>query len=91
MVQFIGFLGSLGAAAMWWPQAVSVLRRRHDPVALRGVSLATYTVAVAFNALLLAYGLTHRAAPVVLAALGNLVCASLIVAVLVRSHRAVPA
>jgi len=84
VVQVIGFLGSLGAAAMWWPQAVRLLRRRHDPDARRGVSASTYLVALVFNALLLGYGLVHVALPVVLAAAGNLVCASVILAVLLR-------
>jgi len=87
VIQAVGYVGSLGAAVMWMPQVGRVVRFRHSAAALRGVSLGTYLVAIAFNALLLTYGLLNRAAPVTVAGTINLGCAVVIVAVLLRVRR----
>ena len=54
---------------------------------LSAISLATYAVAMVFNVLLVAYGASRDATPVVVAGVVNLACASVIVAVLLGSHR----
>ena len=64
---------------MWMPQAVRAVRHRRDVEVLAGVSLASYLVAVAFNGLLLTYGLLNHAGPVVVAGCVNLMCAGVIV------------
>lgn len=86
MIEVVGYVGSAGAASMWLPQAARALRHRHRPDLLASISVTTYLVAVVFNLLLIAYGLTRSATPVVVAGAANLVCASVIVAVLVRSR-----
>jgi uncharacterized protein with PQ loop repeat len=90
VVQAVGYLGSAGAAVMWVPQALRAVRHRRQAPALAGISPAAYLLAMAFNALLLTYGLLTHARPVVLAGSINLACATVIVTVLVlarRSHR----
>ncbi|GAA4821359.1 hypothetical protein ACFQ0K_19510 [Nocardioides caeni] len=86
MIEAVGYVGSAGAASMWIPQAWRAVRHRADPDLLAPISLATYLVAMAFNALLITYGATKSAAPVVVAGVANLVCATVIVAVLLRSR-----
>ncbi|HWI42151.1 MAG TPA: hypothetical protein VNS81_00925 [Nocardioides sp.] len=81
MIEVIGYVGSAGAAAMWVPQAARAVRHRHDPSAIAGISVASYVLAVGFNALLLAYGLTTHATPVAVAGVVNLVCSAVIVLV----------
>lgn len=92
MIETVGYLAALGAASMWLPQAARALRHRHDPASLAALSLVTYGVAVAFNALLLGYGALQHARPVMLAGAVNLTCAAVIVAVVLgarsRAHRA---
>ena len=88
MLQAIGYVGSAGAALMWVPQAFRAVRHRRDAQALAGISPVASLGAVLFNALLLSYGLTSDAAPVVVAGSANLVCATVIVAVLATSRRA---
>jgi hypothetical protein len=85
--QTIGYLGSAGAAVMWIPQASRVIRRRHDLVALAGISAVSYATAMMFNALLLAYGLVNGAGPVVLAGCMNLGCATVILGVVGYARR----
>jgi uncharacterized protein with PQ loop repeat len=86
MVQAVGYLGSAGAAVMWIPQALRVVRHRRDAHSISGVSPAAYLMAMAFNALLVSYGLLNHAGPVMLAGCINLVCASVIVSVLLRAR-----
>ena len=81
MLEAIGYIGSAGAATMWIPQAVRAWRHRHDPHALQGISGSAYAVALVFNVLLLTYGITTDAPPVVVAAAVNLVCAFAIVSI----------
>lgn len=81
MFEAVGYIGSAGAATMWIPQAVRTWRHRRDTVALRGVSFPAYGVALLFNALLLAYGITTDAPPVIIAASVNFACAAFIVGV----------
>ena len=87
MIQTIGYLGSAGAAVMWVPQAVRAVRCRHDAAALAALSPTAYLTAVAFNTLLLVYGLSVSARPVELAGAVNLACAATIVAVLASARR----
>ncbi|MEZ0580315.1 hypothetical protein [Nocardioides sp. MH1] len=87
MIQVVGYLGSLGAAIMWIPQAVRAARHRHDLAALAGISTTAYASAAVFNALLLAYGWLSDAGPVVVAGAVNLTCATAIVTVLVGARR----
>lgn len=87
-IEAIGYVGSAGAAVMWVPQAVRVLRLRRAGLPLQGVSPAAYAVAIVFNALLAWYGATEHAVPVVCAGAINLVCASVIVAALALPRRA---
>jgi uncharacterized protein with PQ loop repeat len=82
LIQAIGFVGSAGAAVMWVPQAARVLRLRRAGVALQGISLTAYAVAIVFNALLAWYGATEHAVPVVVAGSVNLLCAAVIVSAL---------
>jgi uncharacterized protein with PQ loop repeat len=86
VIQTIGYLGSAGAAVMWVPQAVRAVRARHDAAVLAALSPAAYLVAIAFNALLLVYGLSVAARPVEVAGAVNLLCAGTIVAVLVSAR-----
>ena len=87
MIEAVGYVGSAGAATMWVPQAVKAVRHRADPDTLSAISLATYAVAMVFNVLLIAYGASRDATPVVVAGVVNLVCATVIVAVLVGARR----
>ena len=86
MIEAIGYLASLGAMSMWFPQTWHVLRRRHDRSALAGVSIPAYTTGVAFNALLAVYGWGSHSTPVGLAGSVNLVLNAVIVAVVGRSR-----
>jgi hypothetical protein len=74
---------------MWIPQASRTVRRRHDLVALAGISLVSYAIALAFNALLLTYGLVNGAWPVALAGCLNLACAAVILVVVARARQKV--
>ncbi|MBS44368.1 MAG: hypothetical protein CMH83_14625 [Nocardioides sp.] len=86
-LDLVGGAAAAGAASMWLPQAARAVRvRRRDPGALAGISLATYAVAVLFNALLLVYGLAEHAVPVVVAGAVNLLCAGVIVAVVLPAR-----
>jgi uncharacterized protein with PQ loop repeat len=87
VIQLIGYLGSLGAAVMWMPQVARAVRHRHDFEVLAGISLASYLIAVVFNALLVTYGALNHADPVALAGCVNLLCATVIVVVVARSRR----
>jgi uncharacterized protein with PQ loop repeat len=90
MIQVVGYLGSAGAAVMWIPQAVRAVRLRRHGSALAGISPATYATAMAFNALLLTYGLLADAGPVVLAGAVNLACATVIMTVVLRARGTAP-
>ncbi|HWJ81168.1 MAG TPA: hypothetical protein VNS55_02925 [Nocardioides sp.] len=90
MIEAVGYVGSAGAALMWMPQAARALRHRRQAARLAGISASAYLWAIAFNALLLGYGLLGHAAPVVLAGSVNLACASLIVAVVLVARRSAP-
>lgn len=87
MFEAIGYVGAVGSASMWAPQAARVVRLRHDAAALAGISASAYGIAVAFNILLAAYGLTEHAVPVVVAGVVNLACATLIFGMLQRARR----
>lgn len=87
MFEAIGYVGAVGSASMWAPQAVRVVRLRREVEALAGISSSAYAIAVVFNVLLAAYGLTEHAAPVVVAGLVNLACATLIFAMLQMTRR----
>jgi uncharacterized protein with PQ loop repeat len=87
VIQAVGYLGSAGAALMWVPQAFRAVRHRRDPSTLAGISLVAYLVAMAFNALLLTYGVLSDAGPVQLAGCLNFVCAGVIVSVVLRARR----
>lgn len=84
VVEAVGYVGSAGAASMWVPQAVRALRHRAAGDELSGLSLGGYSVAIAFNALLIAYAVLSHAAPVLVAGCVNLVCAAVIVVTLTR-------
>ncbi len=81
MLEAIGYVGSAGAATMWLPQAARAWRHRRDADKLGGLSFTAYGVAIIFNALLLTYGVTTDAPPVIVAACVNLLCALVIVAI----------
>ncbi len=81
MLEAIGYVGSAGAATMWMPQVARAWRHRHDSDVLGGISFSAYGVAIVFNALLITYGATTDAAPVVLAGSVNLACALAIVGI----------
>ncbi|RZA11075.1 MAG: hypothetical protein EOP93_23980 [Lysobacteraceae bacterium] len=87
MITIIGYVGAAGAATMWLPQAARAIRHRHHAAALASISLSTYSMAVLFNALLLAYGVLRDAQPVVVAGAVNLACALVIVTVLAACRR----
>jgi uncharacterized protein with PQ loop repeat len=86
VIDAIGYLASLGALLMWLPQAVRVVRHRHAPETLAGISVVAYGTGFLFNALLLVYGFGTHAVPVVLAACVNIVMSSLIGLVVLRSR-----
>ncbi|HJQ06966.1 MAG TPA: hypothetical protein VJ872_16070 [Nocardioides sp.] len=86
-IEAVGFVGSAGAAVMWVPQAVRVLRLRRSGLPLQGVSAGAYAVAIVFNVLLAWYGLTEHAVPVVVAGTVNLVCAAVIVGAIAVPRR----
>lgn len=71
---------------MWVPQAVRALRHRAAGDELTGLSRGGYSVAIVFNALLIAYALTSSATPVLVAGCVNLVCAAVIVTTLSLSR-----
>ncbi|KRA29471.1 MULTISPECIES: hypothetical protein [unclassified Nocardioides] len=87
MFEAIGYVGAVGSASMWAPQAARVVRLRHDVTALAGISASAYAIAVVFNALLVVYGSHAHALPVVVAGVTNLACATLIFGMLQRSRR----
>jgi len=86
-IEAVGFVGSAGAAVMWIPQAVRVLRLRRSGAVLQGVSPAAYAVAMVFNALLALYGYEERAVPVEVAGAVNLVCATVIIGAILLPRR----
>lgn len=88
VIEAVGYVGSAGAAMMWMPQAARALRNRRHAAGLDGISAAAYVWAIAFNALLLSYGLLGRAAPVVVAGAINLGCATVIAVVVLLARRA---
>jgi uncharacterized protein with PQ loop repeat len=90
MIQVVGYLASIGAGLMWLPQAWRAVRLRHDAHALAGISAVAYLTAVAFNALLLTYGVLNGAPPVVVAGCVNVVCAGVIVAIVLPRRRSAP-
>jgi hypothetical protein len=71
---------------MWLPQAWRVVRHRHSPEILAGISVVAYGTGFVFNALLLVYGVGTHAVPVALAACVNIVMSSLIGAVVFRAR-----
>ncbi|MCX6399701.1 MAG: hypothetical protein NTX33_07220 [Propionibacteriales bacterium] len=87
MFEAVGYVGAVGSASMWAPQAVRVVRLRHEVEALAGISSSAYAIAVVFNVLLAAYGLSEHAVPVVVAGVINLACATLIFAMLQVARR----
>lgn len=79
MIEFVGYLASAGAIAMWLPQMTRALRNRGNPAYLHAISASAYSVAIAFNALLIVYGTLSHSIPAVCAGIVNLVCAAVIV------------
>ncbi|MCU1362828.1 MAG: hypothetical protein JWM55_656 [Acidimicrobiaceae bacterium] len=88
MIDAIGYVASLGALLMWLPQGWRVVRHRHAPETLAGISVVAYGTGLLFNALLLIYGVGTHGVPVVVAAGVNLVMSSLIVTVVLKARRA---
>ncbi len=86
MIDVIGYLASLGALLMWLPQGWRVVRHRHSPETLAGISVVAYGTGFLFNALLLVYGVGTHALPVALAACVNIVMSSLIGSVVLRAR-----
>ena len=86
MIDAFGYLASLGALLMWLPQGLRVMRHRHSPETLAGVSVAAYGTGFVFNALLLVYGIGTRGVPVAVAASVNIIMSSLIGVVVLRSR-----
>jgi uncharacterized protein with PQ loop repeat len=86
VIDAIGYLASLGALLMWLPQGWRVVRHRHAPETLAGISVVAYGTGFLFNALLLVYGIGTHGVPVVLAAGVNLVMSSLIGVVVHRAR-----
>lgn len=87
VIQFVGYVGSAGAALMWLPQARRALRGRKNPAALAGISPASYLLAAVFNTLLATYGSLEHAVPVVVAGCVNLCCAVTILASVSTTRR----
>ena len=79
MIEFVGYLASAGAIAMWLPQVARAFLNRTNPSYLHAISASAYSVAIAFNALLIAYGTLVGSVPVVCAGAVNLVCAAVII------------
>jgi uncharacterized protein with PQ loop repeat len=86
VIDAIGYLASLGALLMWFPQGWRVVSNRHSARTLEGISVPAYSTGMLFNALLLIYGIGTHAIPVVAAACVNLVMSVLIVTVVTRSR-----
>jgi uncharacterized protein with PQ loop repeat len=85
-IDLAGYAASLLAMSMWVPQAVNVVRRRHDLAALAGISLPAYATGVVFNALLAVYGVGTHGVPVVLAGAVNFVLNLAIVTVVAQAR-----
>lgn len=79
MIEFVGYLASAGAIAMWLPQVLRSVKHRHDPAYLHAISLGAYGVGVVFNGLLISYGALTHSVPVMAAGSVNVVCSVLIV------------
>jgi uncharacterized protein with PQ loop repeat len=86
VINAIGYLASLGALLMWLPQGWRVVRHRHAPETLAGISVVAYGTGFLFNALLLVYGIGTHGVPVVVAAGVNIVMSSLIATVVLRAR-----
>jgi hypothetical protein len=71
---------------MWLPQGWRVVRHRHSPETLAGISVVAYGSGFLFNALLLVYGIGTHGVPVVLASCVNIVMSSLIGVVVHRAR-----
>lgn len=82
MISAIGYLASVGALFMWWPQSWRVVAHRHDARSLEGISPGAFSTAMVFNALLLTYGVGTDGVPVIVAGSVNFAMSSCIVAVL---------
>ena len=87
MIEAIGYVGSVGAALMWLPQASRALAARHDRSAIAGISPSSYLVAIVFNVLLATYGALEHAIPVVVAGSVNFCCAIAIMTAIASSRR----
>jgi hypothetical protein len=79
VIDLVGYLASLGAIAMWLPQVTRAFLNRDDPAYLRAISTSAYSLAIAFNASLIAYGSLTDSIPAICAGGVNLVCAAAIV------------
>jgi hypothetical protein len=79
VIEFVGYLASAGAIAMWLPQVTRAYLNRTNPAYTHAISASAYSVAIAFNALLIVYGTMSNSIPAVCAGAVNLVCAALIV------------
>jgi uncharacterized protein with PQ loop repeat len=86
VIDAIGYLASLGALLMWFPQGWRAVRHRHAPETLAGISVAAYGTGFVFNALLLVYGIGTHGVPVVAAACVNIVMSSFITTVVLRAR-----
>ena len=72
MIAFVGYLAAVIDVGQFTPQTVRTVRRRRDPVALRGISLTAYSIATAQAVLWVVYGFATDRLPI---ALPNLVIA----------------
>jgi uncharacterized protein with PQ loop repeat len=81
----VGYLAALGAIAMWLPQVARALRNRTNPAYLEAISTSTYAVGLAFNALLIAYGVLSDSIPAIAAGIVNIACSATIITLKVRA------
>ena len=87
MIELVGYVGSVGAALMWLPQASRAVAGRRDPTAVAGISPTSFLLAMLFNALLASYGTLEHATPVVVAGCVNFCCAVAIMTSIAASRR----
>ncbi len=85
MTELVGYLAAAGAIAMWLPQVARALRNRSNPAYLEAISTGTYSVGLAFNALLISYGVLSGSIPAVAAGIVNIVCSATIITLKVRA------
>jgi hypothetical protein len=79
VTELVGYLASAGAIAMWLPQVTRAFLNRTNPAYIHAISTSAYSLAIAFNALLITYGTFTHSIPAVCAGAVNLVCAAVII------------